>query len=65
MTVAIDHTRLIKAIEAAEHKLAYIIMMEGDADGARREPWYMDMLIREEMRNMIQGRRWSDDTCQP
>lgn len=36
-----------KAKEEAERKLGRIIDREGDADGARREPWYLAQLIAE------------------
>lgn len=39
----------------AEHKLKGIIEREGDADGARREPWYLAELIAETVR----GNRFS------
>lgn len=39
----------------AEHKLKRIIEREGDADGARREPWYLAQLIAEAVR----GNRFS------
>lgn len=39
-----------KAKESAERKLEWIIGREGDADGARREPWYMAQLIAEAVR---------------
>ena len=35
----------------AEHKLERIIEREGDADGARREPWYLAQLIAETVRS--------------
>lgn len=34
----------------AERKLALIIRREGDAGGARREPWYLAQLIAETVR---------------
>lgn len=39
----------------AEHKLERIIEREGDADGARREPWYLAQLIAE----AVKGNRFS------
>lgn len=42
----------------AEHKLNRIIEREGDADGARREPWYLAQLIAETVR----GNRFSSLT---
>lgn len=42
----------------AESKLAYIIEREGDADGARRELWYLAQLIAEAVR----GSRFSQFT---
>lgn len=42
----------------AEHKLERIIEREGDADGARREPWYLAQLIAE----TIKGNRFSKFT---
>lgn len=39
----------------AERKLAGIIEREGDADGARREPWYLAQLIAES----VKGSRFS------
>jgi hypothetical protein len=38
----------INAIAAAKAKLRRIIDREGDANGIRREPEYLDMLIAEE-----------------
>lgn len=35
----------------AERKLDGIIEREGDADGARREPWYLAQLIAETVRS--------------
>ena len=42
----------------AEHKLKGIIEREGDADGARREPWYLAQLIAE----TVKGSRFSQFT---
>lgn len=42
----------------AEHKLEGIIEREGDADGARREPWYLAQLIAE----IVKGNRFSKFT---
>ena len=42
----------------AEHKLKGIIEREGDADGARREPWYLAQLIAE----TVKGSRFSQYT---
>lgn len=42
----------------AEHKLAGIIEREGDAGGARREPWYLAQLIAE----AVKGSRFSQLT---
>lgn len=39
-----------KAKAYAERKLHRIIEREGDADGARREPWYLAQLIAETVR---------------
>lgn len=39
----------------AEHKLKGIIEREGDANGARREPWYLAQLIAE----IVKGSRFS------
>lgn len=39
-----------KAKEDAERKLEWIISREGDADGARRELWYLAQLIAEAVR---------------
>ena len=36
-----------RALESASRKLAWIISREGDADGERREPYYLAMLIAE------------------
>lgn len=36
--------------EQAERKLGWIISREGDADGTRREPWYLAQLIAEAVR---------------
>lgn len=38
------------AKEKAERKLKRIISREGDADGARRELWYLAQLIAEEIK---------------
>lgn len=40
-----------KAKEEAERKLGRIIDREGDADGTRREPWYLAQLIAEAVRS--------------
>lgn len=40
-----------KAKESAERKLGRIISREGDAGGARREPWYLAQLIAESVRS--------------
>ncbi len=42
----------------AERKLKNIIDREGDADGARREPWYLAQLIAE----TVKGSRFSQLT---
>lgn len=42
----------------AERKLKGIIEREGDADGARREPWYLAQLIAE----TVKGSRFSQYT---
>ena len=42
----------------AEHKLERIIEREGDADGARWEPWYLAQLIAE----TVKGNRFSKFT---
>lgn len=39
--------RVAEAKKYAERKLSMIIEREGDADGARREPWYLKKLIEE------------------
>lgn len=36
-----------EALESAARKLAWIISREGDADGERRQPYYIAMLIAE------------------
>lgn len=36
-----------EAYPQAERKLAYIIGREGDANGARRQPWYLGKLVEE------------------
>lgn len=43
-------SELEEAKAFAERKLAYIIDREGDAGGARREPWYLAQLIAETVR---------------
>lgn len=43
-------TEWSRAKAYAERKLAFIIEREGDADGARREPWYLAQLIAETVR---------------
>lgn len=52
---AIDPLEWDGAKAYAEHKLKRIIDREGDADGARREPWYLAQLIAETVR----GNRFS------
>jgi hypothetical protein len=39
-----------KAMERAEQKLNDIITREGDAGGARHEPWYFWELVKESLR---------------
>ena len=39
------------ARRAAEKKLEHIISIEGDMDGQRREPWYLDLLTEEIIKN--------------
>ena len=48
---AIDPLEWDDARAYAEHKLKKIIEREGDADGARREPWYLAQLIAETVRS--------------
>lgn len=36
-----------EAYPQAEQKLAYIIQREGDANGVRRQPWYLGKLVEE------------------
>lgn len=36
-----------QAQDIARRKLAHIIEREGDCGGARREPWYLELLIQE------------------
>ena len=52
---AIDPLEWDDARAYAEHKLKKIIEREGDADGARREPWYLAQLIAE----AVKGNRFS------
>ena len=47
---AIDPLEWDGAKAYAERKLKRIIDREGDADGARREPWYLAQLIAETVR---------------
>lgn len=42
---------LFNAEEYAKHKLDLIIQREGDAGGARREPWYLAQLVEEAVRS--------------
>lgn len=46
----ISPSELEEAKAYAERKLALIIEREGDAGGARREPWYLAQLIAEAVR---------------
>lgn len=55
---AIEPCEWDKARAYAERKLAGIIEREGDADGARREPWYLAQLIAES----VKGSRFSQFT---
>ena len=55
---AIDPLEWDNAKAYAERKLKWIIDREGDADGARREPWYLAQLIAE----TIRGNRFSSLT---
>lgn len=43
----ITETELEAAIERATRKLEWIISLEGDADGERREAYYFQQLIKE------------------
>ena len=47
---AIMQEEFEKAKEDAERKLRWIISREGDAGGARKEPWYLAQLIAEAVR---------------
>ena len=47
---AIEPQEWRRACESAERKLQYIIDREGDANGARREPYYLAQLIAETVR---------------
>lgn len=47
---AIKPSELETAKAYAERKLALVIDREGDAGGARREPWYLAQLIAETVR---------------
>lgn len=47
---AIGPSEWDRAKAYAERKLQWIIEREGDADGARREPWYLAQLIAETVR---------------
>lgn len=53
MIGSITDQELAKAKRKAEHKLSMIIKTEGDADGVRREPWYFEMLVKEQLRSDI------------
>lgn len=55
---AIDPLEWDDAKAYAEHKLKRIIEREGDAGGARREPWYLAQLIAE----IVRGNRFSSLT---
>lgn len=48
---AIELSEWDNAKEQAERKLGRIIDREGDAGGARREPWYLAQLIAEAVRS--------------
>ncbi|HEZ7985989.1 MAG TPA: hypothetical protein RWO09_03520 [Ruminococcus sp.] len=50
MTAPITGLETERAIERAEKKLNNIIAREGDADGARREPWYFWELVKESLK---------------
>lgn len=50
---SIANQELDKAKRKAEHKLSMIIKTEGDANGVRREPWYFEMLLKEQLRSYI------------
>lgn len=39
----------MNAVECAKRKLEQIIAREGDDGGARREPWYLEMLVEEQL----------------
>lgn len=52
---AIEPSEWDEARAYAEHKLKGIIEREGDAGGARREPWYLAQLIAE----TVKGSRFS------
>ncbi len=45
----LDREKLDDAREAAEIKLGYLIGRFGDAEGHRREPWYLAYLIIEQL----------------
>lgn len=47
MNQEISLEELARAEEAAEKKLAWIIKRHGDEDGIRRQPWYLEQLIKE------------------
>lgn len=42
-----DHPGFEEVKAYAERKLALIIKRDGDAGGARREPWYLEQIIAE------------------
>jgi len=44
-----DIEAMRNAVYKAAAKLEHIIAREGDMDGARREPWYLEMLIQEQI----------------
>ena len=57
-----DIESMRNAVYKAAAKLEHIIAREGDMDGVRREPWYLEMLIQEqilseECRNRFGGLR--------
>lgn len=47
----ITSQELVEARKYAERKLSMIMERESDADGARRETWYLEMFIEEALRS--------------
>lgn len=50
--IVTPNSKLTEAKRKAEQKLSRIIKQEGDAGGMRLEPWYLEMLVEESLREM-------------